>query len=255
MARTNYLHINPKGAPPREVATVLNDMRNGLINVVDEISIPMSQAEGLVPFDDNLVHFDSGIFLAPKNENARTMLPRLYVAEVKDGAYDLFLEADTGSQDVSFLQGSVDTFTLNATPNALANYTSLIEAGSMVGQGDETAGTITIPDNGVYRIEVNVMLTQGNNTVGESIVLDLNVNAAVENIDVFDIGNISTKLRSLKATLTRPLVASWNLSLGLWATAGLGTFSSPQVYFEISKVFDGFTPATGDAEFLVLAIG
>ncbi len=255
MARTAYPGVSPKGGKPFETAQRLNEHLKGRLNVVDTLSIPWDQAEGPITVDDNLVHYDSGIFLVPTNEEGRLMHNRLYVSDVNDGKYDLFLEGDTNLYDLAILGGAMPAFTINTTPVVVTGYPTVWDAGSMGGAPNGTTGQITIPENGVYTISGLISGTHANSSNNQSSVLDLRINGVDSPVAVVEIPTNQTSERSWSfPSITLAMNLGDTLSLVLTASFNMGLFTPALSTFRVEKNV-GLSGAVGDAEFLVLAIG
>ena len=135
------------------------------------------------------------------------------------------------------LAGTVDSFTLNTTDSKLVNYSLSGEANTS-GNIDAVAGEITIPSNGIYTIRPLALGLQGNDTKEEDIHLLLDV-AVVDAeryiIDVFTVATDKTSSRALGRAFSRFFQAGQVLSLWMYATADLGTFTVATTTFEVFK--------------------
>ena len=138
------------------------------------------------------------------------------------------------------LGGTTNSFTLNTSDSKLVNYS---QSGEIYTSGNvnATAGEITIPSNGVYRVLVNVLGLQGNDTKEEWIELKLDV-ATVDperyTIGFVDVTTDKTSTRQVLSIATRPFVQNQVLSVYMWASSGLGTFTVVGSSFEVEKVID-----------------
>ena len=139
------------------------------------------------------------------------------------------------------LGGTTNSFTLNTTDSKLLNY-------SLSGQWnwpddddiDPLNGEISIPQDGIYRFTLQVLGDQGNDTKEEWIELKFDVtggpNPGRTRADILEVATDKTTGRSLKSTFTRGAVVGETVSLWMWASAGLGTFSVEATTFEVIKI-------------------
>lgn len=150
------------------------------------------------------------------------------------------IEDGEPQSDMAVMYGQTDSFTLNVLRSVLVNYPFSGAAGLFDQQISTSTGVITIPETGVYTISALAIGTQGNNIKEESAFLGLRLeNAGLENgdfiISVFDIATDKTDYRSFHASFTRDLPVNADLSLIMWATASLGTFTIEETSFEIAR--------------------
>ncbi len=143
------------------------------------------------------------------------------------------------------LYGPCNNFTLDSTSKRLEGY---VEGGqyndeSNLGGFNQSTGEITIPWDGVYNITAWVYGTQGNDNKEEWIELRARVNGTNEvTIDVLEVPTDKTNRRSLKVSFTRFLNQGDLVTLWLWASTGLGTFTFINTTFELSgRKLDGWT--------------
>ncbi len=139
------------------------------------------------------------------------------------------------------LGGTVDPFTLGTTDAKLVNYTAY----GQWGWGDdndynEVLGEITVPFSAVYTVNMQVIGTQGNNTFNEHIILKLDIAngpaAGRYDVSVYEVPSNKTNVRQVIASYTRPFIADEILSLYMYASAGLGTFTVTNCSFELKYV-------------------
>ena len=139
-------------------------------------------------------------------------------------------------QPAMILGGTTDNFTLNTTDSKLVNY-SLYGETNTSGQIDPINGEITVPAAGVYTITANVAGAQGNSTKEEWIEIRLDLNGMDRgSIAFLDVTTDKTTYRQLITVATRQFNAGDVLSLYMWASAGLGTFTVGGTSFEVSRV-------------------
>ncbi len=154
------------------------------------------------------------------------------------GAMQSLFSGGAAPSDLAALVGVPDNFTLNATKSILQNYGAEWKSSTFLGGIDDAAGTIEIVTAGLFRVTASAMGAQGNTAKEEAATMFLRRDdGAITDFDlaVFDIATDKTNGRSWNATrllsvTTVPAV----FSLGLYATAGLGTFSFGQASFDIS---------------------
>ena len=135
--------------------------------------------------------------------------------------------------------GTTDSFTLNTTDSKLVNYSLSGEFGGSVGNVDPTTGEITIPSDGIYTVTANVLGDQGNDTKEEWIELKLDVTVVGATRDIIgflDVTTDKTSTRQLISIATRGFQAGAVLSLWMWASSGLGTFTVYGTSFEVHKL-------------------
>ena len=141
------------------------------------------------------------------------------------------------------LGGTTDNFTLNSSDSKLVNYS---QSAQWHWPDDDdinaAAGEITIPEDGIYRHTFQIMGDQGNDTKEEWIELRLDISGGPDpgrtRADILDVTTDKTSGRSLKTTFSRPRYANEVVSLWMWASSGLGTFSVEATTFEIIKIAD-----------------
>ena len=135
------------------------------------------------------------------------------------------------------MYGTVSDFTMGTGGSALVNYSSAgAWGGASSGDYSQAAGTITVPETGVYQVIMLLVGQQGNSTKEESMFLEIQVNSGGwEVVSVFDVATDKTDWRSFSATATRSLSAGDVIQLRGRATAALGTFSVANVTFEAHK--------------------
>ena len=135
------------------------------------------------------------------------------------------------------LGGSTDSFTLNTTDSKLVNYSLSGEYGGSSGNIDALNGEITIPSNGLYTMTANIIGSQGNSTKEEWIELKYDIAGVERNtFGVLDVTTDKTSLRQIKTAATRTFTAGQVISLWLWASAGLGTFTVTATSFEVHRL-------------------
>ena len=149
---------------------------------------------------------------------------------------DLPDSADPSIAGLAVMYGGASNFTLNATASDLVNYPNSNAGGTLEGAADPVAGTITIADDGLYRLIGWCIGQQGNNTKEEWIEFRVDVGGTFFRADIFDVTTDKTDYRSVGFNLTRGLNAADVVKLQLWASAGLGTFSVENTTFEIERI-------------------
>lgn len=142
-----------------------------------------------------------------------------------------------------YLGGTTDTFTLNTTDSKLVNFSTSnqwnwFDENSI----NPSTGEITVPKSGFYRVTANILGTQGNSTKEEYILLKLDISGGPSpgRIDIafVDVTTDKTNLRQPSSTATRFLTEGEILSLYMWASASLGTFTTTVTTFEIDFTAD-----------------
>ncbi len=141
------------------------------------------------------------------------------------------------------LGGTTDNFTLNSSDSKLVNYSQSAQWHWPDDNDiDPTNGEITIPEDGIYRHTFQILGDQGNDTKEEWIELRLDISGGPTpgrtRADILDVTTDKTSGRSLKTTFSRPRYANEVVSLWMWASSGLGTFSVEATTFEIIKIAD-----------------
>ena len=137
------------------------------------------------------------------------------------------------------LGGSADSFTLNSTDSKLENYGLSGEYGGSSGNVDATDGEITIPSTGLYAVTANVLGLQGNDTKEEWIELKLDVavvNPERATIGFLDVTTDKTSFRQVQSSAVRQISAGSVLSLYMWASSGLGTFTVGETNFSVARI-------------------
>ncbi len=132
------------------------------------------------------------------------------------------------------MYGATSNFTLDTTRKTLTNYPQTNAwNGGLLADLDPAAGTITVSTTGLYTITGWAAGFQGNNSFAEQMALFLEVNGTPEIMGVMDIATNKTDGRTVIGVITRTIPAGTVLSLGLEATAGLGTFNFVNTTFEV----------------------
>lgn len=139
-------------------------------------------------------------------------------------------------QPYFILYGSADNFTFDTSASKLVNYTEegIANAGSL-STVDASAGEITIPSTGAWKVTTLLIGQQGSVTKEESMTLQIDVDAAKSDIWVFDVATDKTTTRSFGSSFTRIFTAGEVVSLYCVASANMGTFTVDEVTFEIEK--------------------
>lgn len=133
---------------------------------------------------------------------------------------------------------TADSFTLNTTDSKIVNYTLAAESGGS-GNINAAAGEITIPADGVYTLLANVLGLQGNSTKEEWLELKLDVAVVAPErytIGFLDVTTDKTATRQVQSYGSRQFSAGSVVSLWLWASASLGTFTIAGVSFELHQL-------------------
>ena len=138
------------------------------------------------------------------------------------------------------LGGGADNFTLNTTQSKLVNY-PLAGQWNWTDQDDidPAAGEITIPATGIYTVTGSLIGYQGNTNKEEWMEMRFRVvNGGTTDYRVAEreIPTDKTDIRSLLFTLTRVFTAGDVLSLWVWGSTGLGTFTVDATTFEVIKI-------------------
>ncbi len=141
------------------------------------------------------------------------------------------------SQSAAAFWGAPGNMTISTTKRDVANWPN-----SAYGDNewaiDPVTGTITIPEDGVYRLVFWIYGNQGNDTKEESMRLGCRVDGEEVYLDVFSVATDKTDERAFSGTLTRRFVAEEDVTLFMDATAGMGTFAFSGGTFELVKLFD-----------------
>lgn len=134
------------------------------------------------------------------------------------------------------LYGTCSNFEMTTGGNVLQGYSdSAFWGGANPSDPNPSAGTITVPSSGVYRVILSLVGQQGNSTKEESMFLEIFINGAWRIASVFEVATDKTDWRSFSVTVSRALTAGDVVQLRGRATAGLGTFNVDNVTFEIHK--------------------
>lgn len=146
--------------------------------------------------------------------------------------------------------GDADDFTLNTTQSKLVNY-EVAAQWNWTDQNDvdPANGEITIPQEGIYTVTGTLIGNQGNTNKEEWMEMRLvitggNPSAGTYTVAEREIPTDKTSLRSLLSTFTRRLYTGDVLSLWIWGSTGLGTFSVDGTTFEVIQISEisGLTP-------------
>lgn len=179
-----------------------------------------------------------GFTLSAYVEKSPGYQPCLVYGAVEAGAIDGGSGAPVTSLPGMWLGGVADSFTLNQTESKLQNYT---RAGEWDWPDkddiDPVGGEITIPKTGIYSVNFLVIGEQGNNTKEEYIEARLKIQMVpsgeeVYVLDVIDVATDKTFLRALGNSVTRVFYENEKISLWLYASANLGTFTIQGCTFE-----------------------
>ncbi len=109
---------------------------------------------------------------------------------------------------------------------------------------DPVTGTITIPEDGMYRLVFWIYGNQGNDVKEESMRLGVRIEALPGGdttdsyLDVFSVATDKTAERAFRGSLGRRFIAGNSVTLFMDATAGMGTFDFTGGTFELVKLFD-----------------
>lgn len=153
-----------------------------------------------------------------------------YISLVINGVVDVL---EKSSQ---FLFGAADTVPLNLVPELVHNYTFAEFRGIAI-EPDKVAGTITIPEDGLYSGFAYIYGQQVDQSLNEEIHLFLLKNAEpLKTISTFDVNTNQTDDRVINAKITGEFQAGDVLSLYLNATADLGTFDLLSTSFDMRRV-------------------
>ncbi len=133
--------------------------------------------------------------------------------------------------------GAPGNMTIGTGAATVANWPNAA-AGNAIWDLNPVAGTMVIPEDGLYELTAWVIGNQGNDTKEESLRLLLDVDGTNDFIDVFDIATDKTSDRSLSASFVRRYTAGQTVSLLMNATTGLGTFAFRNGTFELEKIGD-----------------
>ena len=142
-----------------------------------------------------------------------------------------------GAVNAALLRGTTNSFTLNTSPHILVNYTAGVGSGTFENAFDPVAGTIQIPDDEIHRINASIYGTQGNNTKEEDIWLFARVVGDLISYDHM-IGKVHVATdksdeRYIAGIYSFFGEAGNTYSLGMLASAGMGTFTMTRANFEI----------------------
>lgn len=74
----NLLGVNPRGDSPETVARVLNDVRAGKTNNLDEVTLTANSAT--TTYNNPLINVFSGLFFTPLTANAQAIAVPRYTA-------------------------------------------------------------------------------------------------------------------------------------------------------------------------------
>ena len=138
-----------------------------------------------------------------------------------------------------YLGGTFSSFTLNATPSKIINYSDAAQWGWVDHEDiNPAAGEIVVPADGIYEFIGYIVGRQGNTTKEEQMFLELDIVGGPEagryEYAERDVSTDKTDIRSLGgARPTRVFHAGEVLSLYAYATASLGTFTGLEATFEI----------------------
>ena len=144
----------------------------------------------------------------------------------------------SGVASGAVLRGTTNSFTLNTSPHVLQNYTAAHAAGPFEGNVDPVAGTITVPDDGIHTIIASVYGRQGNNAKEEDIWLYANVAGEIINYDHM-VGKVHVATDKSNERYITGVYTIFDepgnvYSLGMLASAGMGTFTMIRANFEMT---------------------
>ncbi len=141
-------------------------------------------------------------------------------------------------RELAALVGVPDNFTLGTTRQILQNYGQQALSSNFLGTVDDAAGTIEVVRSGFFRMSASAMGDQGNNSFNEAAFLFVRRDdGTVADFDLagYEIPNNKTTSRSWNASrIIRVTTVPAVFSIGLYATAGLGTFNFNQASFDIA---------------------
>ena len=132
---------------------------------------------------------------------------------------------------ISILYGSTAAFTLGTTAVTLGTYSSGSE------NANQTTGTITVPQDGVYRVTAWVSGTMSSPTQNNQYALLLLINGTTQVlVAVNDVAHNSTNRIALSAAVTRYATAGDTIQLQMVATASMGTCTFTNTTFELESL-------------------
>ena len=138
--------------------------------------------------------------------------------------------------------GGASNFTLNTTESKLINYPGACQW-NWTDQGDidPVAGEITIPQEGIYSITGGLIGYQGNDTKEEWMEMRMQIASANPSAGTYlvaerEIPTDKTNIRSLLSTAVRRLYQNDVISLWIWGSTGLGTFTVDSTTFEVVQI-------------------
>jgi hypothetical protein len=76
---SRYLNLNPAGATPREISSVVNNILSGKSNNTGSVTLAVASAT-TTTINDELIGTESVILLMPTTANAASALATLYVS-------------------------------------------------------------------------------------------------------------------------------------------------------------------------------
>ena len=101
---------------------------------------------------------------------------------------------------------------------------------------DPVAGTITVLQDGLYRMTGWVLGQQGNATQNQTMFLDVVVDGVPVTAWAVDVASPQTSDRSFQFSLIRPAAGGTVLSMELSATADMGVFTIENTSFELARL-------------------
>ncbi len=156
------------------------------------------------------------------------------LARVSSALQSLFNGGAAPSELAGF-SGAPTNFVLDAVPKILTSYGREFKSSTFLGSVNDATGEITVVVPGLFRVSASIQGDQGNNSFNEAAILFLRINGTDYDLAGYEIPNNKTTTRSWNASrlislTTVPAV----VSIGLYATAGLGTFTFQAGSFDLS---------------------
>ena len=124
------------------------------------------------------------------------------------------------------LGGGANAFTLGTGISTITGYT----LSEQTWQFDPTpvnpsTGVITVPSAGFYKITVGIVGEQGNDAKEEQMFLWIRLPTGDLRVDAIEVATDKTDWRAMDASRVVSLNAGDTVSMGMSATAGMGTFT------------------------------
>ncbi len=160
------------------------------------------------------------------------------LARISDAMRRLY-SGGAAPTELAAMMGTADSMVLDATPKIITGIQNAFRSTTFIGSLDPVAGTIELPMPNIYRVTASAQGDQGNNSFNEAAFLFLRIAGSVVTVDLdlagYEIPNNKTTSRSWNSTRLIPVTdAPVTLSIGLYATSGLGTFNFVDVSFDVS---------------------